>query len=58
MVPDVVEGEGGEGGMEGSKQEAAGVRYSEDGGGCDGSAFDGGGEREQKKTSKRRKEGC
>ena len=46
-MPDGVEGGGGEGRLEGSKQEAAGVRYSEDGGGCDDSAFDGGGEGEK-----------
>ena len=58
VVPDGVEGGGGEGGMEGSEQEAAGVGYSKDGGGCYGSASDGGGEWEKKKASHRRKEGC
>ena len=59
VVPDAVEGGGGlEGGLEGSKQEPAGVRNSKDGGCCDGSASDGGGEGEKEKVSQRRKEGC
>ena len=58
MVPDGVEGGGGEGRLEGSKQEAAGVRYSKDGGGCDGSTPDGGCKGEKEKASHRRKEGC
>ena len=59
VVPDAVEGGGGlEGGLEGSKQEAAGVRDSEDRGSCDGSASDGGGEGEKEKSSQRWKESC
>ena len=58
MVPDGVEGGGGEGGLEGSKQEAAGVGYSKDGGGSYGSTSDGGCEREKKKASQRRKDCC
>ena len=56
-VPGAVQGGGGGGGVgEGSQQEAAGVRDSEDRGCCDGSASDGGGEGEKEKSSQRWKE--
>lgn len=58
LVPDVVEREGGGGGVEGSQQEPTRVRCAKDGGRYNGSVSDRGGEREKEEVSHRGKKSC